>query len=103
MASVKDLSMDDLEHLIEQKVLEMLGDPDSGLELREEFKKELEERLKKPSKRVPQREVLNRSGCHEQESSRNRFRHSSSGFRLPLWEALRSYLGEKGYRTAADL
>lgn len=62
MASVKDLSMEDLEHLIEQKILEILGDPDSGLELREEFKKELEERLKKPSKRVPQREVLNRFG-----------------------------------------
>ncbi len=60
MARVKDPSTDDLEHLIEQKVLEMLGDPDSGLELREEFKKELEERLEKPSKRVPQQEVLKR-------------------------------------------
>jgi len=62
MASVKDLTIDDLEHLIEQKVLEMLGDPDSGLELREEFKKELVERLAKPSKRVSQQEVLNRFG-----------------------------------------
>jgi hypothetical protein len=62
MASVSDLSIDDLEHLIEQKVLEILGDPDSGLELREEFKKVLEERLEKPSKRVPQEEVLNRFG-----------------------------------------
>jgi len=62
MASVKDLSIDDLEHLIEQKVLEMLGDPDSGLELREEFKKELEARLARPSSRVSQQEVLNRFG-----------------------------------------
>jgi len=30
---VKDLSMDDLEHLIEQKILEILGELDSGLEL----------------------------------------------------------------------
>ncbi len=60
MVSVKDLSMDDLEQLIEQKILEILGDPDYGLELREEFKKELEERLKKPSKRISQREVLSR-------------------------------------------
>jgi len=39
MPKVRDLSVDDLEQLIEQKILEMLGDPDSGLELREEFKK----------------------------------------------------------------
>ncbi|MDD3748084.1 MAG: hypothetical protein PHX35_01835 [Candidatus Bipolaricaulis anaerobius] len=62
MASVKDLTMDDLEYLIEQKVLEMLGDPDSGLELREEFKKELSERLGRPSKRASHRDVLNRFG-----------------------------------------
>ena len=41
MPKVKDLSVDDLEHLIEQKVLEILGDPDSGLELRDEFKRKL--------------------------------------------------------------
>ncbi len=59
---VKDLSLEDLEHLIEQKILEVLGDPDSGLELREEFKRKLRERLGKPSKRVSHNEVLERFG-----------------------------------------
>ena len=54
--------MDDLEHLIEQKVLEILGDPDSGLELTDEFKKKLRERLEKPSRRISHEEVLNRFG-----------------------------------------
>ena len=62
MSKVKDLSMDDLEHLIEQKILEVLGDPDSGLKLREEFKRELEGRLGRPSRRIPHQEVLNRLG-----------------------------------------
>ena len=35
-----------------QKILEVLGDPDSGLELREEFKEELKGRLGK----IPQGE-----------------------------------------------
>ncbi|RLG19543.1 hypothetical protein DRN74_06685 [Candidatus Micrarchaeota archaeon] len=62
MSKVKDLSMEDLEHLIEQKILEILGDPDSGLELRNEFKKKLRERLRKPSKRISHKEVLERFG-----------------------------------------
>lgn len=62
MAKVKDLNIDDLEHLIEQKVLEVLGDPDSGLELREEFKKELTERLEKTSKRISHKEAIKRVG-----------------------------------------
>jgi hypothetical protein len=62
MSEVKDLTMDDLEYLIEQKILEMLGDPDSGLELTDEFKKELKERLGKPSKRIPHAEVLKKFG-----------------------------------------
>lgn len=33
MTKVKDLTIDELEYLIEQKILEVLGDPDSGLEL----------------------------------------------------------------------
>jgi hypothetical protein len=41
MPKVKDLDVDDLEHLIEQKVLEILGDPDSGLELEAELKRKL--------------------------------------------------------------
>ena len=44
MAKVEELTTEDLELLIEQKVLEILGDPDSGLELKEEFKTQLRER-----------------------------------------------------------
>ncbi|MFY9303704.1 MAG: hypothetical protein WAO75_10360 [Atribacterales bacterium] len=62
MPKVKDLSMDDLEYLIEQKVLEILGSFDSGLELTDEFKKKLAERLKKPSRRISHEEVLEEFG-----------------------------------------
>ena len=62
MTNVRDLTIDELEHLIEQKILEVLGDPDSGLELRQEFKEELTRRLKTPSKRIPHDEVVNRIG-----------------------------------------
>ena len=62
MPKVKDLSVDDLEYLIEEKILEILGDPDSGLELRDGFKKRLRERLGEPSKRIPHEEVLRRFG-----------------------------------------
>jgi hypothetical protein len=57
MPNVNDMSIDDLEHFIEQKLLEVLGDPDSGLQLTEEFKKKLDERLQAPSKRIPHEEV----------------------------------------------
>ncbi len=60
MAKAKDMSVEDIEQLIEHKVLEMLGDPDSGLELKKEFKAKLEQRLKKPSKRIAHEEVLKR-------------------------------------------
>jgi len=60
MPKVKDMSIDDLEQLIEQKLLELLGDPDSGLQLKEEFRKELEQRLRKPSERISHQEVLKR-------------------------------------------
>ena len=62
MAKVKDLSIDDLEYLIEQKVLEMLGDPDSGLQLKDEFKEGLRERLKNSSRRMSHEEVIKRVG-----------------------------------------
>ena len=52
MAKVKDLAIDELEYLIEQKLLGILGDPDSGLELKEEFKEELKERLENPSRKI---------------------------------------------------
>lgn len=60
MPQVKDMSIDELEHFIEQKLLELLGDPDSGLQLKEEFRKRLEERLKASSKRISHQEVLKR-------------------------------------------
>ncbi len=60
MIKLKDLTIDDLEYLIEQKVLEILGDPDSGLELKDKFKEELRERLKKSPKRISHEEVITR-------------------------------------------
>ncbi len=60
MAKVKDMTVEDLEQLIEYKLIEILGDPDSGLQLKEEFKAKLEQRLKKPSKITPHEEVLKR-------------------------------------------
>jgi len=60
MPKVKDMSIEDLEHFIEKKLLEIICDPDSGLQLKEEFKKELELRLRKPSERISHQEVLKR-------------------------------------------
>ena len=62
MAKVKDLTIDELDQLVEQKILEILGDTDSRLELREEFKQELERRLKNSSRRIPHGEVVKRLG-----------------------------------------
>ena len=62
MTNVKGLTIDELEYLIEQKILEVLGDPDSGLELKEEFKRELKSRLENPSRRIPHHEVVDRIG-----------------------------------------
>jgi hypothetical protein len=62
MANVKDLTIDELEYLIEQKILEVLGDPDSGLELKEEFRQELKRRLESHSSRIPHHEVVSRIG-----------------------------------------
>lgn len=62
MPKVKNLSMDDLELLVEQKVLEILGDPDSGLELSDEFKRKLRERVESSAQRVSHEEVLRRLG-----------------------------------------
>ena len=60
MAKVKEMSVDDIEQIVEHKLLEIIGDPDSGLHLKKEFKARLEQRLKKPSKRIPHEEVLKR-------------------------------------------
>jgi len=60
MTQVKDMTVEDIEQLIEKKLLEILGDPDSGLHLSEDFKTKLEQRLKRPSKRISHDEVLKR-------------------------------------------
>ena len=62
MTNLKDLTIDELEYLIEQKILEVLGDPDSGLELKEDFKQELKRRLENPLRRIPHHEVVDRIG-----------------------------------------
>jgi hypothetical protein len=62
MKSVKDLTIDELEHLIEEKILEVLGDPDFGLELREDFSEELRRRLENPSRTISHDEVVRRIG-----------------------------------------
>lgn len=62
MSKIKDLTVGDLEHLIEQKVMEFLGDPDSGLDLRKEFKEELSRRLKIPGPRVSRQEAEKKFG-----------------------------------------
>jgi hypothetical protein len=60
VARAKAMTADDIEQLVEQKLLELIGDPDSGLHLRKEFKAKLEQRIKKPSKRISHEEVLKR-------------------------------------------
>ena len=56
MPKVKDLTVDELKGLIEQtveqKLLELLGDPDEGLELREEVKARLKRSLARERKGV---------------------------------------------------
>jgi hypothetical protein len=58
MGKIQSMTSQDLEQLIEHKVLEIIGDPDSGLQLKKSFKVKLEERLKKHSKRTSHKEVL---------------------------------------------
>lgn len=62
MENIGQLTIDDLENLIEQKILEILGDPDTSLDLREEFKEELKAQLAKRLKRIPHQEVMKRFG-----------------------------------------
>ena len=62
MTNVEKLAIDELEYLMEQKILEVLGDPDSGPDLKPEFKQELKRRLETPSRRIPHHEVVTRIG-----------------------------------------
>ena len=62
MKTINQLTNEDLEHLIEQKIIEILGDPDTSLDLREEFRNELKDRLARGLKRIPHQEVVKRFG-----------------------------------------
>lgn len=62
MSKVKEMTVDELEQFIEQKVVEILGDPDAGLALKPAFRKKLESRLKKSSPRTPHQEVVKKFG-----------------------------------------
>ena len=62
MENISQLTIDDLKNLIEQKIIEVLGDPDISLNLREDFKKELKDRLKRKVKRFSHQEVIKRFG-----------------------------------------
>ncbi len=57
---INDLTIEDLDHIIEEKIIELLGDTDSGLAIKEEFKAELERRLKNLSKKISHAEALKR-------------------------------------------
>jgi hypothetical protein len=65
---VADLTVDDLRKLIRETVIqtlfEMVGDPDEGLELREEFKLELQHALAtdEASETIPAQDVAARLG-----------------------------------------
>jgi hypothetical protein len=62
MSKKNAIAREDLENLIETKILEILGDPDAGLDLREEFKTKLRERQAKASRTVSHEEVLKELG-----------------------------------------
>ena len=62
MNKIKGLTMDGLELIIERKILEILGDTDLGLELKEDFKSKLKERLENPSVKMSHTEVKKRFG-----------------------------------------
>jgi len=56
------IAREDLENMIETKILEILGDPDAGLELREDFKAKLRERMSRTPRIISHEEVLKELG-----------------------------------------
>jgi hypothetical protein len=66
--TIADLTVDDLRKLIRETVIqtffELLGDPDEGLEIRDEFKLELQHALAtdEASKTIPAQDVAARIG-----------------------------------------
>ena len=51
-----------IENIVEQKILEFFGDPDSGLELKKSFVTELRKRMKKKQKLTPLSAVVRKYG-----------------------------------------
>jgi hypothetical protein len=62
LETINQITIEDLENLIEQKIIEILGDPDTNLDLREDFKEELKARLSSRTKRVSHQEVMKKFG-----------------------------------------
>jgi hypothetical protein len=62
MKTINQITIEELENLIEQKIIEILGYPDTNLELREDFKEEIKTRLANLSKRASHQEVMKRFG-----------------------------------------
>ncbi|HOO56544.1 MAG TPA: hypothetical protein PLN69_06960 [bacterium] len=60
--TIGTMSVDDLENLIEQKIVEVFDDPDAGLELREDFKEKLTKRLSSNSRRMSHSEAVKKLG-----------------------------------------
>jgi hypothetical protein len=58
MPKAKVMTVGEIEQIVEQKMLEIIGDPDSGLHLKKKFKTQLEQRLNKPATRISHQEVL---------------------------------------------
>lgn len=56
--NINNMSVQDLEYFIEQKMLEILGDPDFGLNLSDEYKNKLIERFRNRSESISHEEVL---------------------------------------------
>ncbi|MEK7068915.1 MAG: hypothetical protein AAB947_00870 [Patescibacteria group bacterium] len=58
----KTVTDQDLEHRIEQKMIEMYGDPDDGLTLKKSFVAELWRRMARPQKFTPMAVVAKKYG-----------------------------------------
>ena len=68
-STVADLTIDEFKHLVKeivaQTLAEVFSDPDEGLELRDDFRRELESSyaaMKAGSKTIPAQEVATRLG-----------------------------------------
>lgn len=64
MKRILQMTVEDLDYMIEKKVLEILGDPDLGLELTDAFRERLKQRLSSRARgeRIPHEEVMKRFG-----------------------------------------